>query len=106
MTVAEKKAILQVFEEDASEPFAVLRARELIVHGKTRNEFPGQIDDFFPLMGAIEPMKDETTPCVICWMDRNDEWKKLQGVLFHSFEELESEKPLYKVKFTAAKAFL
>ncbi|HMF30776.1 MAG TPA: hypothetical protein VKK79_05145 [Candidatus Lokiarchaeia archaeon] len=108
MPYNEKKAVLQLITEDSSEPFAVIRAKELVVHSKSpEKDFPGQIDQFFPLMGTLDPLKDEGATCVICWIDnKDDEWKKLQGVKFHSFEDISEEKPLYRVKFVAKTAML
>jgi hypothetical protein len=86
-----EKPVIVFYRERTSEPerepFAVAKARRLVV---TRDQWNGRIEDFFPLMGntgIIGTEEGRADRYILCWPDDEEEderkvWKRLMGVTF------------------------
>jgi hypothetical protein len=84
------KPVLSVYRENneqpETEPFAVVKAKELTVKQSEKGGFEGSITDFFCLMGDVDQVRS-ANKYVVCWFDdRVDDFyeafRRLSGVTF------------------------
>jgi hypothetical protein len=114
----EKPAIVfyrERIEKPDREAFAVIKAQRLSLAPVPQGEgYEGVIEDFFPLMGDIEPVTSDAgreDRYILCWTDDAEEdpdrsWKRLIGVTFPDEIDItvnERGKKTYNAKFSAAK---
>jgi hypothetical protein len=110
------KPVISIFRErqtPESEPFAVIRARKMVVNQNGDKDFSGQIVDFYSLMGDVDYLtssEGKTDRYVLCWFDDSEpdmtkDFRKLRGVEFGGALECSineaNHKRSYNAKFSA-----
>ena len=73
-------------EKHEREPFAVVKAKKLIVTKADQGELSGKIEDFFCLMGDVDQVQPDKH-YVICWFDDSvdnfyEAFRRMSGVTF------------------------
>lgn len=110
------KPVICIFRErqtPESEPFAVIRARRMVVTQNGDKDFSGQIEDFFGLMGDVDYLtspEGKSDRYVLCWFDDSEpdmtkDFRKLRGIAFNGAVECTineaNHKRSYNAKFSA-----
>lgn len=84
------KPVLSLYRENneqpETEPFAVIKAKKLVVSESENREFEGEIEGFFCLMGDVDTVQSANR-YVVCWFDDSiedftDSFRRLSGVTF------------------------
>ena len=115
------KPVICIFRERTStdresDPFVVIRARQVALTEEGENKFSGEIEDFFTLMGDTDYISSEegkSDHYVLCWFDDTEpdmtkDLRRLRGVRFEGklscSENEKTHKRTYNVAFTATQA--
>ena len=117
-----KKPVLCIFKErDVNpeiDPFVVVKAKKITIIPKRRLQIPGNIEDFFTLMGDADYLSSpegKADHYVICWFDDTEpdmtkDLRRLRGVTFNGkvtcVMNEETGKRTYNASFTAEHAKL
>jgi hypothetical protein len=115
------KPVICLFRErqtPESEPFAVIRARKMVVNQVGDKDFAGVIEDFYSLMGDVDYLtsaEGKVDRYVLCWFDDSEpdmtkDFRKLRGVAFNGdvvcgINEA-NHKRSYNAKFSALRGKL
>ncbi len=115
-----KKPVVCIFRErnvnPESDPFVVIKARQLTLTAGNEPKFNGAIDDFFTLMGDADYLSSaegKTDHYVICWFDdaepdMSKDLRRLRGVRFIGdvtcAENEQTHKRTYNAVFKAEQA--
>ena len=84
------KPVLSFYHENNDqperEPFAVVKAKKLIVAKTNQGEFNGKIEGFFCLMGDVDQVQPDKR-YVVCWFDDSvddfyEAFRRMSGVTF------------------------
>jgi hypothetical protein len=84
------KPVLSIYRENneqpETEPFAVIKAKKLVVSESENQEFNGKLEGFFCLMGNVHAIQSANS-YVLCWFDDSiedftDAFRRLSGVTF------------------------
>ena len=115
------KPVISIFRErqkQESEPFAVIRARKMVVNQVGDKDYTGQIADFYSLMGDVDYLTSDegkSDRYVLCWFDDTEpdmtkDFRKLRGVMFGGAVECsiseQNHKLTYNAKFSAVQGKL
>ena len=114
------RPVLSIFKErekPESEPFVVIRAREVMVNQTSDLEFCGFIKDFYTLMGDADYLSSpegKEDHYVICWFDDTEpdmskDFRKLRGAKFNKIVcniNEQNHKRTYNAQFTATQGKL
>jgi hypothetical protein len=116
-----KKPVICFFKErkvtPEKDPFAVVKAHELIVSQVQDGKLIGQIKDFFSLMGDVDYIATDegaSDNYVLCWFDdiepdQTKDLRRLRGVTFPSkvsYTLTDSGKRTYNADFQAERGKL
>ena len=113
-----KKPVICIFKERVagdwqSDPFVVIRAKQVVVTKGETPKFSGKIEDFFTLMGDVDYISSpegKTDNYVLCWFDDDEQdmtkdLRRLRSVRFNGevthIENQKTHKRTYSAKFTA-----
>lgn len=115
-----KKPVVCIFKERTvnpeSDPFVVIKARQLTLTPGDEPKFSGGIADFFTLMGDADYLSSsegKTDHYVMCWFDDNEpdmtkDLRRLRGVRLigevSCSENEKTHKRTYNAKFKADQA--
>jgi len=116
-----QKPVICIFRERTntnreSEPFVVIRARQVTLTEESEQKFSGNIDDFFTLMGDTDYISSEegkSDHYVLCWFDDSEpdmtnDLRRLRGVRFlgeiSCREDEKTHKRTYNAAFSATQA--
>ena len=111
------KPVLSLYRENNELPereaFAVIKVKKLAVSKSENGAFKGNINDFFCLMGDVDPV-NSAGKYVVCWFDDSIEdfyagFRRLSGVTFPtgvSFTVDKRDKRTYNTIFEAKHAKL
>ena len=102
---------LERLDKPEREPFAVIKARKIIVRSNQEGGFDGSLTDFFTLMGDIDHISSaegRRDHYVLCWFDDSEDdfsksFRRLNGVTFPSglsYRETEGKRT-YNASFQA-----
>jgi hypothetical protein len=114
-----KKPVICIFkertgEERQSDPFVVVKAKQVTLTEGENPKFSGKIEDFFTLMGDADYLltpEGKFDHYVLCWFDdtepdMNKDLRRLHGVRFNEqvtyIEDSKTHKRTYNATFTAA----
>ncbi len=101
-----------------SDPFVVVKAKQLTLTCTEDNKCSGNLEDFFTLMGDADYLmstEGQTDHYVLCWFDDNEpdmtkDLRRLRGVTLtgqvHCAESPKTHKRTYNGFFTAQQAKL
>lgn len=113
-----KKPVLCIFKERSagdwqSDPFVVIKAKEVTLAQGENPKFSGKIEEFFTLMGDVDYLlspEGKADHYVVCWFDDTEpdmtkDLRRLRGVRFngevsHS-ENQRTHKRTYNASFAA-----
>jgi hypothetical protein len=118
-----KKPVICIFKERTgenkeSDPFVVIKAKQVTVTPKDNPKFSGVITDFFTLMGDAEYLstpEGKADHYVFCWFDDTEpdmtkDLRRLRGVHFQGeivcTENEKTHKRTYNAAFNASQAKL
>jgi hypothetical protein len=119
-----KKPVICIFRERKdkdhweSDPFVVIKAKNVTITQKSSSEFNGKIENFFTLMGDVDYLlstEGVSDHYVLCWFDDREpdmtkDLRRLRGVEFNgqvSFsEDPKTGKRTYNGVFKAEQAKL
>jgi hypothetical protein len=113
-----KKPVICIFKERPagnwqSDPFVVIRAKQVTVTQGENPKFSGKIEDFFTLMGDVDYLSSPeglVDNYVLCWFDDDEpdmtkDLRRLRSVRFNgevtNDEDQKTRKRTYNAKFTA-----
>ncbi len=111
-----RKPVLTIYRErypkTETEPFAVLKAKQMTLNQTDEGELLGNIKDFFALMGDIDYVSTQEGSIdkyILCWFDDTEEdtakdLRRLSGVTFPqkvSYTLNEAGKRTYNATFKA-----
>ena len=117
-----KKPVICIFRERKdkehweSDPFVVIKAKNVTISQKSSSDFNGKIEDFFTLMGDVDYLlstEGVSDHYVLCWFDDTEpdmtkDLRRLRGVEFNgqvSFsEDPKTGKRTYNGSFKAVQA--
>ncbi len=118
-----KKPVICIFKERSkdnwqSDPFVVIKAKQVKLNGEKGSKFSGKIEDFFTLMGDSDYLSSadgKSDHYVMCWFDdtipnMTNDLCRLRGVRVDgdvtcSLNE-QTHKRTYNASFTAEQAQL
>lgn len=115
------KPVICIFRERTSteresDPFVVIKARQITLSEEGENKFSGEITNFFTLMGDTDYIFSEegkSDHYVLCWFDDSEpdmtkDLRRLRGVRFgrevSCSESEKTHKRTYNAAFTATQA--
>jgi hypothetical protein len=113
-----KKPVICIFKERPvgnwqSDPFVVIRAKQVTVTQGENPKFSGKIENFFTLMGDVDYLSSPeglADNYVLCWFDDDEpdmtkDLRRLRSVHFNGEvthdEDQKTHKRTYNAKFTA-----
>ena len=116
-----QKPVVSIFRERTSidresDPFVVVRARQVSLTEVEDHTFRGTVDDFFTLMGDVDYVSSAAGKgdhYVFCWFDDSEpdmtkDLRRLRGVRFEGevscVENEKTHKRTYNAAFTATQA--
>ncbi len=119
-TLTWKKPVICIFRErnvnPESDPFVVIKARQVTLTEGENPKYKGTIDDFFTLMGDADYLSSKegkTDHYVFCWFDDEEpdmskDLRRLRGVCFEGevvcTENEKTHKRTYNAVFSATQA--
>jgi hypothetical protein len=116
-----KKPVVCIFKERSadnwqSDPFVVVKAKQVTVASEGDSKFSGKIEDFFTLMGDADYLSSDegkSDHYVMCWFDDTEpdmtkDLRRLRGVRVNGDVTFRSNdkthKRTYNASFTAEQA--
>jgi hypothetical protein len=116
-----KKPVICIFKERSpdnwqSDPFVVVKAKQVSLDGQGDSKFSGKIDDFFTLMGDadyLSSVEGKADHYVMCWFDDTEpdmtkDLRRLRGVRVNGEVTCnvneQTHKRTYNASFTAEQA--
>jgi len=116
-----QKPVICIFRERTStdresDPFVVIRARQVTLTQEGEHKFSGKIEDFFTLMGDTDYIASEegkSDHYVLCWFDDSEpdmtkDLRRLRGARFEGevtcVENPKTHKRTYNTAFSATQA--
>lgn len=120
-TMVWQKPVICIFRERTStdresDPFVVVRARQVTLNEEGDHTFKGTVDDFFTLMGDVDYVSSaegKADHYVFCWFDDSEpdmtkDLRRLRGVRFLGevtcTEAEKTHKRTYNASFSATQA--
>jgi hypothetical protein len=120
MSSSWKKPVICIFRErninPETDPFVVIRAKQVTVQEDSEANYRGTISDFFTLMGDADYLstpEGKADHFVLCWFDDREEdmtkdLRRLRGVHIEGevacSENEKTHKRTYNASFTASQA--
>jgi hypothetical protein len=109
-----KKPVICIFKERSvhpeSDPFVVIKAKQLTLTGTEDSKYSGNIEDFFTLMGDADYLmssEGQTDHYVLCWFDDTEpdltkDLRRLRGVTLTGQVRYEQNEKTHKRTYHAS----